>query len=134
MLSIHLPTEINSKNTGILSKRLQVFHNLTLLQKSSTSSRGNLYKRDASKAKLRDERNKRKKHPTGLNALASNSHWWRLNQWKREWNNGIVEFYKSLRSSSSPEKSEVLFLFFLCIASMTPVEQTTTILSGENNN
>ena len=74
MLSIHLPTEIDSKNTGILSKRLQVFHILTLLQKSSASSRGSLYKNDASKAKLRDERNKRKKHPTELNALASNSH------------------------------------------------------------
>ena len=47
MLSIHLPTEINSTITGILSKRLQVFHNLTLLQKSSTSPRGSLYKNDA---------------------------------------------------------------------------------------
>ena len=58
MISIHLPTEINSTITGILSKGLQVFHNLTLLQKSSTSSRGNLYKRNASKAKLRDEKTK----------------------------------------------------------------------------
>ena len=75
-----------------------------------------MYLNDACKAKLRDEADKRKKHPIKkLNVMTSNSHLWRPNQWERDWNNGIVEFSQSLRSGSNPGESKVLFLFPLKI-------------------